>query len=728
MKKTIRFLGSIYFAIFLIVLAALYVVAGTFVESLSRSHLYAKETFYTHPFFLALLSLFFVNILLSALNRWPFKLAHIPFLLTHLGLLLVILGLFAKTLTGASGVLVLKEGTSSDEILQPTQKAVHVVDREGNRWQLPSKKGATLEEEDFRVELVDSFPHHEVKHLTWIKGGQLQLLGLDPLPLQEKTQVKLEGVSPEKWQIASERTDQMEELLESIALAGLEVMITDRRTGNRVVQKPLSDFTEEELTVHFPSDNKATPNLTFHFKNNDVVIPLSGPRALINHPQKRVFQDFGLAIDLKRTPTLWFIEDQSRKTQYALVLGPHGQLRVVPYPENQLSQIVVYDEGFGGVHAELTINDDDLFSREEKEALVSNLLKSSTANAILGDKKQLPFALFQTPNDFEQAYSHLRKEGILKSEQLNLEKPLQWNYLDQRTQRALYWAHFLRRDFQEQLDKGVPLDELMNRPPWRQLLVEKSDLTSGEMTNRLFQVADKAPEGVAMDALDEADQKEMALDYLSLFDIQEPLYHALESRWDEPKQTLETPLAVVYTTLPQERAFEDNLELAVVSFQEGNNEAEQVALGQVAGQSSSKGLKRVSRDGGYLLSLETKALPIPYRLKLQEVTVTAYPGFKNPRNYEAIAQLTDQRTGESEEIALSMNQVYETWDGFRFYLSSMTPQEYQGSKTASIIVNHDPAKYYLTYPGAILLALGVVLLLFFNPYDWNTPFSKKRGG
>jgi len=220
----------------------------------------------------------------------------------------------------------------------------------------------------------------------------------------------------------------------------------------------------------------------------------------------------------------------------------------------------------------------------------------------------------------------------------------------------------------------------------------------------------------------------MALDYLSLFDIQEPLYHALESRWDEPKQTLETPLAVVYTTLPQERAFEDNLELAVVSFQEGNNEAEQVALGQVAGQSSSKGLKRVSRDGGYLLSLETKALPIPYRLKLQEVTVTAYPGFKNPRNYEAIAQLTDQRTGESEEIALSMNQVYETWDGFRFYLSSMTPQEYQGSKTASIIVNHDPAKYYLTYPGAILLALGVVLLLFFNPYDWNTPFSKKRGG
>jgi len=54
--------------------------------------------------------------------------------------------------------------------------------------------------------------------------------------------------------------------------------------------------------------------------------------------------------------------------------------------------------------------------------------------------------------------------------------------------------------------------------------------------------------------------------------------------------------------------------------------------------------------------------------------------------------------------------VYETWDGTRFYLSNITPKDESAAKTVQITVNRDPAKYFLTYPGGCVLALGIVLL------------------
>ncbi|WP_039376566.1 hypothetical protein, partial [Parachlamydia acanthamoebae] len=59
--------------------------------------------------------------------------------------------------------------------------------------------------------------------------------------------------------------------------------------------------------------------------------------------------------------------------------------------------------------------------------------------------------------------------------------------------------------------------------------------------------------------------------------------------------------------------------------------------------------------------------------------------------------------------------VYETWDGYRFYLANMTPATENSAKRVQIVVNYDPAKYILTYPGAIILSMGI-LLLFWSPY------------
>ena len=65
---------------------------------------------------------------------------------------------------------------------------------------------------------------------------------------------------------------------------------------------------------------------------------------------------------------------------------------------------------------------------------------------------------------------------------------------------------------------------------------------------------------------------------------------------------------------------------------------------------------------------------------------------------------------DDRETTISMNHVHQTSDGFRFYLANLTQPSPYSARQAQIVVNGDPAKYWLTYPGGIILALGIVLL------------------
>ena len=101
----IRFLGSLYLTVPLLILTLILVAIATFLEGQTGSHALAEGWIYHHPFFYFLLSLYFVNILFSTFTRWPFKLRHIPFLITHMGLLMVILGVAIKGFFGVQGVM-----------------------------------------------------------------------------------------------------------------------------------------------------------------------------------------------------------------------------------------------------------------------------------------------------------------------------------------------------------------------------------------------------------------------------------------------------------------------------------------------------------------------------------------------------------------------------------------------------------------------------------------------
>ena len=82
-------------------------------------------------------------------------------------------------------------------------------------------------------------------------------------------------------------------------------------------------------------------------------------------------------------------------------------------------------------------------------------------------------------------------------------------------------------------------------------------------------------------------------------------------------------------------------------------------------------------------------------------------------SYEADLIITNRKTNQEIEKTISMNHVYETSDGYRFYLSQISSSHPDESKFVHIIVNRDPAKYILTLPGALILTLGIILLFVY---------------
>lgn len=183
-----RFLGGLPLALTLIGLAAVLVIIGTFIESNAASHGLADKWIYKSPLFQLLLAGFFINILTSALMRYPFKRRHIPFLLTHLGLLMVIAGVFIKQQWGVQGSIELMEGTSGSHLALPGTQALIVENRKGKIVRYPIDKPFPLPFKKMAV-----LPHAKETYHSWIEGDTLHLLGQKPLKIPVDQIVSLDG-------------------------------------------------------------------------------------------------------------------------------------------------------------------------------------------------------------------------------------------------------------------------------------------------------------------------------------------------------------------------------------------------------------------------------------------------------------------------------------------------------------------------------------------------------
>ncbi|HRD55751.1 MAG TPA: hypothetical protein PLC42_05070, partial [Parachlamydiaceae bacterium] len=129
---------------------------------------------------------------------------------------------------------------------------------------------------------------------------------------------------------------------------------------------------------------------------------------------------------------------------------------------------------------------------------------------------------------------------------------------------------------------------------------------------------------------------------------------------------------------------------------------------------SGKGLKWGASNNHFLLRFQPESKIIPYHIRLQNARQVSYPNSKINFSFEA--DLIVKAEEKTKEVTISMNRVYETWDGYRFYLSNISPGEEGEVQRTEIIVSHDPTKYILTYPGAFILSLGIILVFWFSHY------------
>lgn len=159
-----RFIGGVYFAAILMAVMAAVVIAATIIESRYDSHEAAVELIYKNPLFNLLLGCFFLNILLSALRRYPFKKKHIPFILTHIGLLMVIGGTIIKNVWGIQGSMRVVEGSKSNVLQLSGTKALHV---DGTSYPIPGGNWHDFTtNEGMRIALKSYLPHAKLHYTS----------------------------------------------------------------------------------------------------------------------------------------------------------------------------------------------------------------------------------------------------------------------------------------------------------------------------------------------------------------------------------------------------------------------------------------------------------------------------------------------------------------------------------------------------------------------------------
>jgi len=113
-----RFLGSMYFAIGLILILAVVMAWATFLGMQFGDDASAWGVYHAN-WFLTLCGLLGLSVLVSALLRWPWKKYQTGFLVTHLGILVLLAGCWIDFKFGQSAFLTVAEGETNSVAVCP---------------------------------------------------------------------------------------------------------------------------------------------------------------------------------------------------------------------------------------------------------------------------------------------------------------------------------------------------------------------------------------------------------------------------------------------------------------------------------------------------------------------------------------------------------------------------------------------------------------------------------
>lgn len=679
----IKFIGSVYFTLILIAAVAIIVMVGTFLESYSTSHLFASQLTYGNPLFALLLWFFFLNILVSTLLRWPFRKGHIPFLITHAGLLMILGGQLVKHYYGTQGVMQISEGCTSCEYFTEHSQSLQLIDQEGNRllYQIQNHKIDAP-----HIKIVGYHPNGSESLQSWMDDQHTYISGLPPLPINDWTDdqhlptpkaARLHHPHSTPWNIFSIRSNEIDTLLpqlkekqpfvlffspledkapEAIWVSSGGAIHRETLTPVRSVAMADQGFGGYYASLEVPFSNlpdttEAVREATLHALTVQLRLQKSDPSDL-SPPLREIYS---AAKDAGVDPILVvasFLEEWDRSGEY-LLLEP-----VKDPSARSVIDLLNRDALLGELERTAaplaqparSLNKTGLFS------LCCKIYGIELKQFIPPEKEQLLREYYAGI-----LFDHLTKKALPKMEGWELSEKI--SYLQTFPIDAEELAN-LRKAFVAYLRALSPDGSFPNN----------YTPSLGEMIEAMRLLSPLSPPSIQV--------------------VSEDFLHE--------KPRIESPIKAVRKVEKQKLKLEDNKPLITfeISSEETTNRFSLLYDPQ------GSGLQWPVDGGKYLARLQPYFQKLPFKLKLRQARQINYAGTSQPYSYEADLWLEP----EGIPITLSMNQVYETAEGYRLYLSGIYPNDPGAWKKVQIVINRDPGKYYLTYPGALLLMLGALLL------------------
>lgn len=740
-----HFLGGLSFALFLIAIAACWVIAGTFLESYYDSHLYAAQWSYSHPAFGLLLSCFFINILFSALRRWPFKLRHVPFLITHLGLLMIISGTLIKNFMGVQGNLHLTEGTGGQLLSLPHSQAIGIQKRDSLAYvEYPITKKHFIapvhpDLPELKLQAVGYHPHVSESFLTWTKGKRISLIGIPSFPVHvwHKGDPYPEAIpitinENELWDCIALSTSDPDDAIKKGFLLDLKISITTKGKN----QDQHESFLEETLLTPATLKEKAListlalsnddPHLSIEWNNELIKIPLHGNSALLPILEKSSFvTKSSLNVDLIRKRPLLLIVEDPEGNNWLYAFDAHGRVEGQYFSNKKLASLIAFDEGFAGygVQAQIPYNP---ITRTEKETALLQLLSKQLRNAFTTSEglapplKLLKNACQKTENDFTDSFvdllllwdksnlSLIEEDELLNPSLKKVLAALEWNDGELK---ACQWIATLFSRLENSKDPLVYLEE--NHWPYVDNLrishQQGSDLLT-VFAQQIFSLSSQFPDNPKPTG---SPQKLLSA-YLKAYGLQlhQLIPPTLEIDNHQPL-ILETFLKPKYQKELSLNKLENNRPGLMVKVVKGNS----TQIMPLMYDPEKRNLAWPLFDGEYKIRYQPKHFEIPHRIRLREARQINFADSQQPYSYECDLIVTEKGK-DPIDVTLSMNRVFETKDGYRIYLAGIGTSE-SGLKQVHLVVNYDPAKYFVTYPGGILVSAGIILLFWLRPYKKN---------
>lgn len=173
LKWAYQFLGSLKFAVVVIIALAVISTVGTLVETKYNAEIAQALVYKSIYMYITMISLV-VSVILSALHRIPWKRRHTPFLVAHLGIIILVFGSWITLEFGIDGSMVLTSGKSNRYISLPQKefkiyssfdgtKFTTLLSKEVDFFQEPPNINFSLPDGDLKVNGYKPFALKDTK-------------------------------------------------------------------------------------------------------------------------------------------------------------------------------------------------------------------------------------------------------------------------------------------------------------------------------------------------------------------------------------------------------------------------------------------------------------------------------------------------------------------------------------------------------------------------------------